>query len=70
MATNDVHYIEKKDAKAQDALLCIATGKNVADTKRLRFIDIPSYYIKSPKVMHNLFKDWGWFDKYNIERIW
>ena len=57
VATNDAHYIEKKDAKAQDALLCIATGKNVADTKRLRFIDVPSFYIKSPREMYDLFKD-------------
>ena len=43
IATNDAHYIKKEDATAQDALVCIATGKNVSETKRLRFIDVPDF---------------------------
>ncbi len=58
VATNDAHYIKKEDAQAQDSLVCIATGKNVSDLKRLRFIDSPSYYIKSPKEMAALFPDY------------
>lgn len=57
VATNDAHYVKSEDAQAQDALVCIATGKNVSDIKRLRFIDSPTYYIKSPKEMAGLFKD-------------
>lgn len=57
IATNDAHYVKKEDATAQDALVCIATGKNVGDVKRLRFIDAPSYYITSPKEMSELFSD-------------
>ena len=57
VATNDAHYIKKEDASAQDALVCIATGKNVSDVKRLRFIDVPTYYITSPEEMSTLFKD-------------
>jgi DNA polymerase-3 subunit alpha len=57
VATNDAHYIKKDDATAQDALVCIATGKNVTDVKRLRFIDVPSYYITSPEEMEALFHD-------------
>ena len=57
VATNDAHYIKKQDAIAQDALVCIATGKVVSDTKRLRFIDSPSFYLKSPKEMYELFSD-------------
>lgn len=57
VATNDAHYIKKEDATAQDALVCIATGKNVSDLKRLRFIDTPDYYIKSPQEMYDVFKD-------------
>jgi len=35
VATKDVHYLRREDAKAQDLLLCIQTGKTVADTNRM-----------------------------------
>jgi len=57
VATNDAHYIKKEDAEAQDALVCIATGKNVSDIKRLRYIDNPDFYIKSPNEMIEVFAD-------------
>jgi len=57
VATNDAHYVKKEDATAQDALVCIATAKNISDIKRLRFIDTPAYYVKSPQEMDDLFKD-------------
>src|SRR3989304_2579118 len=57
VATNDAHYVKKEDANAQDALVCIATGKNVGDIKRLRFIDSPTFYIKSSEEMASLFSD-------------
>lgn len=57
VATNDAHYIKKEDAVAQDALVCISTGKQVADTKRLRFIDTPAFYVTSEEEMQTLFPD-------------
>lgn len=57
VATNDAHYIKKEDAPAQDALVCIATGKNVADIKRLRYIDNPDFYVKTPDEMAETFPD-------------
>lgn len=57
VATNDSHYVKKEDAPAQDALVCIATGKNISDIKRLRYIDNPDFYIKTPKEMIDLFPD-------------
>lgn len=57
VATNDAHYIKKEDAPAQDALVCIATGKNVSDIKRLRYIDNPDFYVKSPDEMISTFPD-------------
>ena len=57
IATNDAHYIKKEDAVAQDALVCVATGKNVSDIKRLRFIDSPNFFVTTPSEMQNLFKD-------------
>jgi DNA polymerase-3 subunit alpha len=55
VATNDVHYLRPEDAEAQDALVCIQTNKVLADINRLRYIDYPSLYFKSPEEMINLF---------------
>jgi len=57
VATNDAHYLNKEDATAQDVLVCVATGKNVSDTKRIRFIDTPEYYVKSSEEMEALFPE-------------
>ena len=57
VATNDFHYIKKEDAEAQDALLCIQTGKFLSETKRLRMIDTPDYYLKSAEEMEENFFD-------------
>ena len=55
-ATNDIHYLEREDARAQDILIRIGTNKKVDDGKRLKFA-FPEFYFKSPKEMENLFKD-------------
>lgn len=57
VATNDAHYIKKDDAMAQDALVCVATGKNISDVKRLRYIDNPDFYLKTPEEMSQVFSD-------------
>ncbi len=57
IATNDAHYIKKEEAPTQDALVCISTGKVVSDVKRLRYIDNPDFYIKTPSEMAKLFPD-------------
>lgn len=58
VATNDSHYIEKDDAEAQDALLCIQTGKLLQETDRLRMIDTPDYYLKSSDEIEEDFTEW------------
>ncbi len=57
VATNDVHYIYPDDAGAQDVIVCVQTGKVLSETKRLRMIDSPTYYLKSPGEMVELFED-------------
>src|SRR3989344_5536605 len=57
VATNDIHYVLFGDAQAQDAIVCIQTGKNITDVKRLRMIDSPTYFLKSADEMMELFKD-------------
>lgn len=54
VVTNDVHYISKKDAYAQDVLLCIQTGKTVNDSDRMRF-ETDEFYLKSEEEMRELF---------------
>jgi DNA polymerase-3 subunit alpha len=56
VATNDAHYLEQKDAPAHDVLLCIGTGKTVADTNRMRFYS-DQFYLKSPDEMRELWSD-------------
>ena len=55
VATNDVHYIEQKDAKFQDVLLCIQTGKTLDEENRMRF-ETEEFYLKSEEEMRELFK--------------
>ncbi len=50
VATNDCHYLRKSDARAHEILLCIQTGKTVADEKRLKF-HTDQLYFKSPEEM-------------------
>lgn len=57
VATNDYHYIKQDEVEAQDALLCVQTGKLITDVNRLRMIDTPNLYLKSPEEMMELFKD-------------
>ena len=54
VATNDVHYTYADDAQAHDILLCIQTGKKVADEDRMRY-EGGQYYIKSEEEMRALF---------------
>ncbi len=55
VATNDVHYVDKEDAVAQDILLCIQTGKTVEEEGRLKFQG-QEFYLKSPDEMYELFR--------------
>ena len=57
VATNDSHYTKEEDADAQDALLCIQTAKFISDIDRLRMIDTPNLYLKSPDEMSDAFVD-------------
>jgi len=54
VATNDVHYTYAEDADAHDILLCIQTGKKLADEDRMRY-EGGQYYVKSEEEMQSLF---------------
>ena len=55
IATNDVHFINAKDAEAHDHLLCINTGKLITDTNRRKYTRLE--YLKTPDEMLELFAD-------------
>lgn len=57
VATNDSHYTCKEDAEAHDILLCIQTGKELSDTKRMKF-DTDQFYMKSRAEMLEAFPDY------------
>lgn len=57
VATNDVHYLRQSDAFAQDVLVCISTAKNVVDVDRLRYVDTPTFHLRSAEEMQGLFLD-------------
>ncbi len=54
VATNDCHYLEEKDADAQEVLMCIQTGKTLEDDKRMR-METRQLYVKSEEEMRTLF---------------
>ena len=56
IATNDVHYIKKTDARLQDILLAIHTGALLSDPRRMRMSD-DSFYLRSPDEMKALFAE-------------
>jgi len=57
IATNDSHYVDRDDAPAQDAIVCIQTGKQIADIARMRYLDAPDFYLKSSEEMEKDFAD-------------
>lgn len=57
VATNDVHYVKKEDAEAQDILLCLQTKKKKSDTDRLCMLN-DDYSFRSPEIMTESFKDY------------
>ena len=56
VATNDVHYLKREDAKVHDVLLCIQTGKTIDEEDRMRF-PTDQFYLKSPQEMAMLFSN-------------
>jgi DNA polymerase-3 subunit alpha len=54
VATNDVHYINREDARLQDIMLAIQTGCVLSDPNRMR-MSSNSYYLRSPQEMQTIF---------------
>ena len=57
VATNDIHYLKKEDAEAQDILLCLQNKKKITDTDRMSMIGCGDYSMRSNADMIAAFKD-------------
>ena len=55
VATNDVHFVNEEDAEAHDRLICVATGKDLNDPKRMLYSK--QEWMKSTEEMNTLFAD-------------
>src|SRR3954464_12063417 len=56
VATNDVHYVEKADWQAHDALICIGTQTVREDTKRMRY-QPEQFFLRAADEMKALFAE-------------
>jgi DNA polymerase-3 subunit alpha len=56
VATNDLHYTKRDDAKAHAALLCVQSGSTLMDPNRFKF-DAEEFYLKTPEQMRHLFRE-------------
>lgn len=56
IATNDVHYVKKEEAKSQEVLMCMSSQKCVEDPKRISF-PYEEFYLKSAQEMAKMFGD-------------
>lgn len=65
VASKDVHYVDKDDREAHDALLCVQTGKLVSDDNRMKFSadqsfvppqEIIEYFENTPEAIENTLK--------------
>ncbi len=56
VATNDIHYLEKEESYAHEALLAIQTQTTLNDPNRFRF-NSDSFYFRTPEEMKKIFKE-------------
>ena len=55
VATNDVHFLNREDHDAHDVLICIGTGRNVADESRMKYTT--EVYFKTPEEMRHQWRE-------------
>ena len=56
VCTNDAHYAKHEHWEAHDVHICLGTGKDRDDPKRLRYAT-PEFYFKTQDQMFDMFKD-------------
>src|SRR6202050_2492434 len=56
VATNDCHYLTQSDARAQEVLMCIQTGKTMSEQNRMKFAT-DQFYFKTAEEMARVFRE-------------
>ena len=56
ICTNDVHFVEESDAEAHDRLICLSTGKDLDDPKRMLYSK--QEWMKTTAEMEAIFADY------------
>jgi DNA polymerase-3 subunit alpha len=56
VATNDLHYTYAHDAEAHAVLLCVQSGRTLADPTRFKF-EADDFYLKTPEEMRRVWRD-------------
>jgi DNA polymerase-3 subunit alpha len=56
VATNDTHYLRQSDARPQEVLMCIQTGKSMSDVNRMKFAT-DQFYFKTAEEMARVFRE-------------
>jgi DNA polymerase-3 subunit alpha len=56
VATNDCHYLTQSDARAQEVLMCIQTGKTMSEQNRMKFAT-DQFYFKTAQEMAQVFRE-------------
>ncbi len=56
LASNDLHYTHAADAESHEVLLCVQTGKTMADPNRFKF-DARDFYLKPQREMRELWAE-------------
>src|ERR1051326_2030095 len=56
VATNDVHYVEKKHSHAHDCLICIGTQTLLTDSKHMKYVE-EQFYLRSAEEMKARFAE-------------
>ena len=55
ICTNDVHFVDEENAEAHDRLICLSTGKDLDDPKRMLYTK--QEWMKTREEMNELFAD-------------
>jgi len=76
VATNDVHFVDREDAEAHDHLICLSTGKDLDDPKRMRYTrqewfktraEIAETFTDLPEILHNTMEVAGKVESYELD---
>lgn len=55
VCTNDVHFVDEENAEAHDRLICLSTGKDLDDPKRMLYTK--QEWMKTREEMNEIFSD-------------